>query len=258
MIKYKVCENLERTGLVKTAYTEKFEGHWRIFSLNPDGVDLVYYKDLAKDFGKEPKDMVRIPQKHTDNIRVVTKDVAGEGVVRYEIEGYYDGAITNEKGIILCTIEADCTPVYILDPVKKAIAMIHSGWRGAVKKIAIKAIEKMTECYGTEKNDVLVYLGPSICQKCYEVRIDVYDEFKKVFDENILKKVFCDKPDCDINDKKFLLDVAETVRLSLIEYGVKEENIERARYCTYHDNLFDSWRRDGKTTGHILSTIMLL
>lgn len=252
MIKYYNCENIEKTGLANAIYTAKFDGHWRIFSLNLHKSDLIYYEDLAKDFGIEAKDMVRIPQKHTDNVRVVTKDVAGEGVVRNEIEGFYDALITNEKNIMLCTIEADCTPVYILDPIKKAIGMVHSGWRGTVKKIAVKTIAEMNKNYGTNIKDVIIHLGPSICKNCYEVDKDVYDEFEKVFDKNEMTKIITLR-----KDGKYILDVALAVKISLIKAGVKEENIERSKYCTFHDNVFDSWRRDGKTTGHILSGIIL-
>lgn len=252
MIKYFRCEKLEKTGLVNAIYTAKFEGHWRIFSLNIHKEDLKYYEDLAKDFDIHASDMIRIPQKHTDNIYIATNENRGEGVVREETKGYYDAVITNEKKLMLCTIEADCTPVYILDPVHRAIAMVHSGWRGTVKKIAVKTIKKMTECYGTNLEDVLISFGPSICKKCYEVGLDVYDEYKKIFSEEIMKEVFEKK-----EDGKFFLDVAQTIEKSLLEIGIKKENIEKAEYCTYHDNIFDSWRRDGKCTGHILSAIMI-
>lgn len=252
MIKYFRCENLEKTGLVDALYTAKFDGHWRIFSLNKHKEDLKYYEELARDFNIKPENMVRIPQKHTDNIRIVTKEVAGEGVVRQEIDGYFDGSITNEKNIMLCTIEADCTPVYILDPVKKAIGMVHSGWRGTVKGIAIKAIKKMSENYGTDIKDCIIHFGPSICKNCYEVDKDVYDEFSKIFEGEELERVISKR-----NDGKYLLDVAEAIRIRMIKEGIKEENIQRSKYCTFHDNIFDSWRRDGKATGHILSAIML-
>ena len=54
-----------------------------------------------------------------------------------EIDGLCDGVITNEKNLMLLTVEADCVPVYILDPVKKAIGMVHSGWRGTVQRITV-------------------------------------------------------------------------------------------------------------------------
>ena len=254
---YMTIEKFDNTGLVKTLMVPKDQARWRIYSydVQADMEDLKNYSELGKNFGIAPDDMIRVQQNHSSNIMVVKKTDAGMGVTRMEIEGYCDGAITNVKGIMLLTVEADCTPVYILDPVNGAVGMIHSGWRGTVKKITEKAIELMNENYGTKKSDVLIHFGPAICGKCYEVGMDLIPEFKKILSCEEVHKVFTpitEKPE------KFYLDVTESLRLSLLKYGVKEENMTRTEVCTYHDNVFDSWRLSNDKTKQMLTGIMLV
>lgn len=256
-MKYYVCEEFDKTGLVKTAMVPRDQGRWRIYSHNikEDMYDLKYYNELGTYFGITANDMVRVLQGHSNNIIVVTKDIAGEGVVRMEREGFYDGIITNEKNIMLCTVEADCTPVYILDKVNKAIGMVHSGWRGTVNKIAINAIKLMQEHYGTKLSDLMVHLGPAICGNCYDVGLELKDEFRKLLSEDKVEKIFKEKKD---ENGKFLLDVSEGLRLSLIDFGIKENQITRNEHCTYHSGIFNSWRLEKDKTRQMLTTIMLI
>ena len=254
---YMTVEKFDNTGFVKTLMVPKDQARWRIYSydIQADMEDLKNYSELGKNFGIVPDDMVRVQQNHSSNIMVVKKLDAGMGVTRMEIEGYCDGAITNVKGVMLLTVEADCTPVYILDPINGAVGMIHSVWRGTVKKITEKAIELMNENYGTKKSDVLIHFGPAICGKCYEVGMDLIPEFKKILSCEEVHKVFTPitgKPE------KFYLDVTESLRLSLLKYGVKEENMTRTEVCTYHDNVFDSWRLSNDKTKQMLTGIMLV
>lgn len=256
-MKYYVCEEFDSTGIVKTAMVPKNQGRWRIYShdIKENMFDLKYYNELGKHFGITANEMVRVPQGHSDKIIVVTKNVAGEGVVRMEREGAFDGAITNIKNIMLCTIEADCTPVYILDPIKKAIGMVHSGWRGTVNKIAINAIKLMQENYGTNKEDLMIHLGPAICGNCYEVGPELKDEFRKLLSKENVDKIFKNKQNVV---GKYLLDVSEGLRLSLIDFGINEKQITRSKYCTYHDGVFNSWRLERDRTKQMLTTIMLI
>ena len=250
-------EKFDNTGLVKTLMVPKDQARWRIYShdVEADMEDLRYYKELGDSFGITPDDMIRVPQGHSTNIMLVKKDDAGKGVTRMEIDGKCDGAITNEKGIMLLSIEADCTPVYILDPVKKAIGMIHSGWSGKVGKTAQNAIDLMIENYGSDKNDLLIHFGPAICGKCYEVGMDLIPEFKKILECDDVHKIFT--PIVDIPEK-YLLDVTEGLRLSLIKYDIKEENMTRSEYCTYHSGIFNSWRLENDRTKQMLTGIMLV
>ena len=253
MIKLHSIEALNATGLVRSFYTEKFEGNWKTFGKDPNRECFRYFSDLSFMLGIEPSDIVRVSQSHTDNIRIVTRDIAGEGVVRLEAPMDHDGMITNERGILLTTVQADCTPVYILDPNKRAIGMIHSGWKGTVKQIAVKAVRLMCENYGTDPSDLIVAMGPAICKECYEFGGELIDEFRMTFSEEEIEDLFEEK-----GNGKYLLDVSAGIRYSLVKTGVNYDNIYMPPYCTYHDSGFDSYRRDKDTVGRMLTGIMLL
>lgn len=250
-------EFLEKTNLVKTYISEIAPHSWRIFSNDPNHEDIKYYNEVGKYFGEDETKMIRVPQKHSNNILVASENDGGSGIIRVEVDGAVDGIVTNVKKMVLCTVEADCTPVFILDPINKAIGMVHSGWRGTVNKISENAIKLMCGNYGTKIEDLLIYFGPSICGNCYKVDDDLIPEFKKILDENEINQVL-KKSDNFINNKKYLLDVTEAINLSLLKIGVKENNIQRSKYCTYHDNLFSSWRRDRDNTKRMLTAVMLI
>ena len=251
-MKYYNIEKFDNLGFVKTAMVPKDIARWRIFSYdNRD--DYKYYDDIASDFGTTKENIVRLLQVHSDRIKVVTKETAGEGVIRMEDSVGFDGLITNEVGIILSTLESDCTPVFIVDVKNRAIGMIHSGWRGTVKNITIKAIELMNKNYGTKKEDLLIHFGPAICGDCYIVDEDLILEFKNILNDMELSEVF--KYDEKIN--KYHLDVTKSICFTLLKYGINESQITRTNICTYHDNIFASWRRDGDKTKQMLTCIML-
>ena len=74
--------------------------------------------------------MVLSRQTHTANVRVVTEEDKGKGIVRERDYTDVDGLVTNVPGICLVTSYADCVPLYFVDPIKKVIGLSHSGWRG--------------------------------------------------------------------------------------------------------------------------------
>lgn len=250
-------EFLEKTNLVKTYISEIAPHRWRIFSNDPTHEDVKYYDEVGRYFGVDANKMIRVPQKHSNNILVAKENDGGLGINRMEVDGNVDGIITNVKNMVLCTIEADCTPVFILDPINKAIGMVHSGWRGTVNRISENAIKLMCENYGTKIENLLIYFGPSICGNCYEVQDDLIPEFERLLDESEIDLVFKKSNNYNI-DKKYLLDVTKAINIRLLKLGIKENNIVRSKYCTYHDNIFNSWRRDKDRTKQMLTAIMLI
>lgn len=139
------------------------------------------YRRIAACLESSVEDMVCPDQTHTDHIRLVTAKDRGKGVVKPKDYRDVDGLITQEKGIVLCTFFADCVPLFFVDPVRKAIGLSHSGWRGTVQKIGKKTVEEMGRAFGTKPEDIHAAIGPSICQDCYEVSEDVIEEFRKAF-----------------------------------------------------------------------------
>lgn len=181
---------------------------------------------IAEAIGFDAHNIVASRQTHTTNVRVVSKEDCGKGVYKERDYDDVDGMITNEKNIVLATYFADCVPLYIVDTKNKAIGLSHSGWRGTVGKIGQVTLEKMNEQYGTKPEDTVVCVGPSICQNCYEVSLDVAEEFMEAFPndkEEILK---------DKGNDKFLLDLWECNRIIFEEAGVLPENINLPDLCT--------------------------
>ena len=130
-------------------------------------------------------------------------------------------------GVVLTTFYADCVPLYFVDPVRKAIGLSHSGWRGTVGRIGQITVEKMTQEYGTRPEDLTVAIGPSICRSCYEVSEDVIEQFRQNFSEGLWEKLY------DIKENgKYQLDLWEANRQILLEAGVSQERILTPGLCT--------------------------
>lgn len=208
---------------------------------------------FANVIGVNPKNIVTGNQTHTTNVKVVTKDDCGKGIYRDRNYTDIDVLITNEKGIVLATYYADCVPLLIVDTKNKAIGLSHSGWRGTVGKIGKVTIEKMGELYGTKPEDIVACIGPSICQKCYEISEEVAVQFKEAFPDNI-KEILIDK-----GNGKYQLDLWECNRINFKEAGVLPENIKVTDICTCHntDVLFSHRGHNGKrgNLGAFLSVV---
>ncbi len=134
----------------------------------PENV-LENYELVARILGGRASDVTGTVQTHTVNVRRVTEEDRGKVAFRKEDYSDVDGLVTNEKGIILAVFTADCVPLYFVDPVKEAIGLAHSGWRGTVGNMAGIMVERMKKEFGSDPKDLIVAIGPSICRKCYEV-----------------------------------------------------------------------------------------
>lgn len=185
------------------------------------------YRRLAAAVGFSPEDIVTSDQTHTTNVRVVTKEDRGNGITRPRPYTDVDGMITNVPGLVLATFYADCVPLYFVDPEHRAIGLSHSGWRGTAGKIGAVTLERMGEQYGTDPARVLAAVGPSICQKCYEVSRDVIEVFEQSFEKKHWTKLFYEK-----ENGKFQLNLWEANRIILMEAGVPGEQISMPNLCT--------------------------
>ncbi|MCX6174178.1 MAG: peptidoglycan editing factor PgeF [Ignavibacteriales bacterium] len=173
-------------------------------------------------------------QIHSDIITIVSEP----GLV-----GESDAMITTQKGIGLAISTADCTPIFIYDRNNQIIATVHSGWRGTEKQILRKTILILLEQFNCSSNDLLVYLGPSICQKNYEVG----DEVAKHFHRTYLKSI----------DHKHYLDIVGMNKDVLLDLGIRDSHIEISSLCSYEVEYLQSYRRDGKKSGRALGVIAM-
>ncbi|MBP3634561.1 MAG: peptidoglycan editing factor PgeF [Oscillospiraceae bacterium] len=130
------------------------------------------YRILGDAVGFSPEQTVFTKQQHTDIIRVVTKENCGEGLFRDTTE-VCDGHITDCPDVALVTFSADCTPVLLFDPVRRAIGAVHAGWRGTAQGIAAKAVDAMVREFGCERQNIRAAIGPCIGKCCFETDWDV-------------------------------------------------------------------------------------
>ncbi|MGL4388390.1 MAG: peptidoglycan editing factor PgeF [Brevinema sp.] len=105
---------------------------------------------------------------HTDCVLDVNKD---------DIRQPADALITNQKNQLIGVTTADCIPIFIYDPQKKVVGIVHSGRKGVKLNIITRTIEKMMENYLSVPNHLYVHIGTHICRSCYEVSSEILNEF---------------------------------------------------------------------------------
>jgi YfiH family protein len=195
--------------------------------------------------------LVTAQQVHGDRIYIVEAGDAGRGRMGYETSiPDTDALITNVAGIPLMLFFADCVPVLIADPVKKVVAVSHAGWRGTVAKIGQKTVLTMQDKFGTDPNDCLAAIGPSIGPCCYEVDKTVIDALQSSF--SWWEDVVVPRRD------RWMLDLWETNRRQLQDIGVKADNITISGVCTAcNTELFYSHRAEKGKAGRLGAVIAL-
>lgn len=186
---------------------------------------LENFRRIAALFDSTPDRIVCAKQTHTTNIRRVIGKDAGKGVTREADYQDIDGLVTNEPGLILCTSFADCVPLYFVDPVRGAIGLAHSGWRGTVNRMGEKMVQTMEKQFGSRPENLLVAVGPSICVDCYEVGEEVAEEFRKAFPKTeVLRK--------GKKEGKYQLDLWKANEAILFDAGIRKEHLEITDLCT--------------------------
>jgi len=155
-----------------------------------------------------------------------------------------DGLITNERGIQLCALLADCCGILLYDEHNHAIGSIHSGWKGTHQRISVNAVNAMKLEFGTRPEKLKAYLSPCASGEIYEVEKDVADLFRI----GITK----------LNNTKYLFDNRSAIYDQLImECGLLAHNITVSKECSIRDTRFHSFRRDGKSSGRMAAFIGL-
>ncbi len=201
--------------------------------------------------GVDTSSFVLSHQVHSANIRVVTKDDCGKGVIKISDIKEVDALISNENNVALATFYADCTPLLMVDIKKRAIASVHSGSRGTLSKIAQKTVLKMADEFSSNPKDIICVTGPSIKKCHFEVGKEVYDEFFGVFRE------LAEKSTIKKNDK-FYIDTDALNKASLLEIGLLDKNIHLCPICTFCErDTFFSHRGDKGTMGRMCAVIEL-
>lgn len=210
------------------------------------------YRRLAEALNLDYKNFVGCRQVHGSDVNVITKaDLAENNTDSHRKRQECDGLITNEPGIVLVTIHADCVPIFLFDEKTPAIGLVHSGWGGTLKEIVANALNQMKKHFGSQPQNIKMHIGPSICENCFEVMEDVKNKFATILPwstEYIKRK----------DEEHWQIDLKGVIIRSAENQGVLKNNISVSEVCTQERNdLFFSHRGEKGRTGTMAALLSL-
>ena len=193
---------------------------------------------VCKELGISKDNIYKGRQSHTDNILVINELNKSKYSFFKLSDEEIDGYVCNEKNIATLVTTADCNPIIIYDFKKNIYANVHSGWKGTLKQIYLKAAKLMNEKFSCNFKDMIVCVGPSIKKCCFSSEDE---DFKKKFtsiwkDEK--EYIYYEK-----NSNRFHIDLSFVIKKDLTNLGIKEENIVIPNICTKCNcDMFFSYR----------------
>lgn len=191
--------------------------------------------------------MLSVKQVHGTDALVVDRALTPAD----RFQGGWDALVTDQPGIMVAIRTADCVPVLVHDPQRRVVAAIHAGWRGAVAGIVPKTIALMESRFGSTPEHLRVSIGPSAGVCCYEVDEPVLDKLRQEFPD--WQRVVRSR-----RSGKAHLDLKTLIREQAQAAGTSPESITAVNLCTIcHEDLFFSYRREGKVIGTMVSAIGL-
>lgn len=213
-------------------------------------IALENYEKILKELNLDVKNLVRPFQTHTNFVKNVTNE---KGIFIQELKDI-DGLLTDKKDEVLSLTFADCTPIYLYDRKKNVIGNIHSGWKGTLNKIGKVAVEKMIKDYGSNPEDIICAIGPTIRNCHFEVDEDVKNMFYEAFkDENIISLG-------EVKDgkQKYYIDTVLANINMMRSMGLKEENIIDSKICTVcNSDKMHSYRVEKELSGRNTAIIAI-
>jgi polyphenol oxidase len=230
-------------------------------------------RKFSKALGAGKMRMVTLRQVHSDIPYLV--DASNFALDQEPPRG--DALFTRETGVLLAVQTADCIPILFADTRTRAVAAVHSGWRGTLSRIAEKTLGRMRMEFGSRPEDVIAALGPGIGGCCYEVGHEVAKEFAGQFpnardwfegpldamargenDPNWLPWLTMMPPGHTPEPPSVHLDLVAANRAILAAAGVPPESISVSGFCTAcRTDLFFSYRRE-RNTGRLMAVIGIL
>jgi YfiH family protein len=237
---------------------------------------LANRKRFLAALGAEEMRLVTLRQSHSDEICHLVELPA------QPFRG--DAAVTRTPGLLLAIETADCVPMLLADPQRRAVAAVHAGWRGTLRRIAAQTLGRMQVLFGTRPEDVVAALGPGIGRCCYEVGPEVAQAFAGRFAAwaEWFKGVPGGAQSSQMNrsqgpstapppknslpqrpvphgaGQRLKLDLIAANRWQLLDAGMAPANIVASELCTgCRTDLFFSYRRERGRTGRSMGVIGL-
>lgn len=194
-----------------------------------------------------PYYVIQPHQIHGDRVEIVDRP----NMTREDLEGV-DAIMTNLIDFPIGVRTADCVPVLLYDPVKRAIAAVHSGWKGTVLRISQKTINEMILHYGTNPSDLRAVIGPCIGPEAFTVHDDVESAFSKAgFPMELISK--------QRNKDEFTIDLWKANKWILEKTGVQPANIHISGICTYtrHNDFYSARYEHNNKCGRNINVIRI-
>jgi polyphenol oxidase len=217
---------------------------------------------FQKAVGAGEFDLVPLKQIHSDLVHLFTTGT--------DDPCHGDASITNTPGLLLAAQTADCVPILLVDPKERAVAAVHAGWRGTLARIAQKAVGRMHAGFGSNPDELLAAIGPSIGPCCYEVGVELVTKFTaqfpdghEYFDEprtgdepNPIQWLNMRPPGHQPPPKNVHLDLRKANVSQLRTAGLRAANIHASNLCTAcNTELLFSYRKEGPISGRHMSVV---
>ncbi len=216
--------------------------------------------------GAEQVNLVTLRQRHSDIVHVFETPPARAPSA--------DAAITRAPRLLLGIQTADCVPVLLVDVQNRAVAAVHAGWRGTLRRIVAKTLGQMHMVFGSQPSEAIAALGPAVHACCYEVGAEVaqayasqfsqarewfsaaFDQLASGEERSPLKWLLRTAPGHDPPPPRVQLDLIACNRWQLLDAGVAPSNIVSSELCTScRTDLLFSYRRENGCTGRLLAVI---
>jgi YfiH family protein len=203
---------------------------------------------MARTFDLSPHQLLTVKQVHGNDILLIDEPNPD---ISHFLSVEVDAIISNQPDIMIGVLTADCFPILIWHPLKKIVATIHAGWKGAANGLIGKVIDAIINNFRVSPEELRAAIGPGIGAHKYEVDRPVRNAFRE-------GTGFWDEISEETRLGHWKLDIPLSCRLQLEKTGLKPEAIEIARQCTCcHPELFFSHRRDQGVTGRQLGFIKI-
>ena len=258
---YLTADGFEAAGGVAHGFSTRLggvsEGIYATLNLGmnrgdaPDRVRENYRRFCAA-IGADMGNIVCASQVHGDTVRTVTAADLGIGLDEPE-PWQADGLVTDIPGVTLAVYSADCLPILLYDPVRRVVGAVHAGWRGTALGIAAKAVERMVDCYGCDRLDILAAVGPGISKCCFETHEDVPNAMTSALSTAVLRHIKIKE------NGKFAVDLKAINAMRLEQAGLDPDHIAVSTLCTAcHPEMFWSHRKLGTSRGSMAAAIQLV
>ena len=196
--------------------------------INKSGIKILFSNDELNDHLVKKKSF-SMNQTHSTNLKMIT-----EGKFIYKNT---DGIFSNNKNHSLIVRTADCLPIFFIHQNDNIFGVLHAGWKGLKNEI-IRESTNLLKNYADDLSEMIVFIGPSISQKNYEVKNEFINYFGSSFIKNVDDKLFC--------------NLKEIAKSQLNEIGITR--VIDSNQCTYENENYHSFRKN-KTSERMVGVI---